>query len=70
MFSFAQQITCIILGVLEFRADGFPFLVFNSNGGLVWPAGARISDVRVADAIRTYSGSQLSVSGQEVCHDQ
>ena len=32
----------------------------------MWPAGASISDVRIADTIRTYSGSQLTVSGQEI----
>ena len=60
------QLTCVILGVLRFNANGSPHLVFQKDGSLTWPNGAALTNVRLSapSSIRGYANQSLTFSGQ------
>ena len=45
---------------------GPPYFIFQSDGSLVWPEGANLTDVRLAapSNINTYSNLPLGISGE------
>jgi hypothetical protein len=57
-------LTCMILGVLRFDSTGPPYFRFNDDGSLVWPQGARITDVRLNSTLDAYNNHSLELTGQ------
>ena len=64
VFYFPYQLTCMILGVLRFDSTGPPYFRFNDDGSLVWPQGARITDVRLNSTLDAYNNHSLELTGQ------
>ena len=64
MFIIMKQLTCMILGVLRFDATGPPYFIFNADGSLEWPQGARISDVWLDSTLEAFDNQSLVITGQ------
>lgn len=63
-FSSVPQLTCMILGVLHFDSTGPPYFIFNEDGSLTWPQGARITDVLLGSTLEAYNNQSLTLTGQ------